>query len=370
MRGIRLDGGTPPADWLKEARDVTDELFTAESLSVTSTAYTLELLPSLSTAGDVTHVGQSLVVVAEVIGKIHVRVFDAAGATLVDVSQPKNDHKASWFNQLAGLLTSNWDPSKLKPLEIKEVFRLCEIICRRYLTSEIIEKNKKLWKDDRVRSWMLGLFNNKCWYSEAQDSVSPYHVDHFRPKGRVTDDLSDEVSDGYWWLAFNWTNYRICGDLLNVKKNDVFPFADLTRATHSNPSSVDKECPILIDPLVEEEARLISYEWRDVETCVAVQSGDVTPEQAARVDRTIEILGLNRLPRLNQKRAQFWDKCKLAIADYKGARGSSNFAKIEQAKATATLKGMIKYDAEFSSVAEACVRKTAPEPLIAAVFGH
>jgi hypothetical protein len=370
MRGIRLDGKTPPADWLKEARDITDELVAAESLSVTSAAYTLELLPNLSKSADITPSGNELVVVSDVAGKIYVRVFDRTGTMIVDASQPKNDHKSSWFTQLTALLTSNWDMSNLKPLEIKEVFRLCEIISRRYLTSEIIEKNKKLWIDDRLRGWMLGLFNNKCWYSEAQESVSPYHVDHFRPKGRVTDDLSDDVSDGYWWLAFNWTNYRMCGDLLNVKKNDVFPFADSTRATHSDPTSVNKECPILIDPLVEEEARLISYEWRDVETCVAIQSGDVTPEQAARVDRTIKILGLNRLPRLNEKRAQFWDKCKLAIADYKGATGSSCFAKIEQAKATATLKGMIKYDAEFSSVAEACVRKTAPAPLIAAVFGH
>ena len=102
--------------------------------------------------------------------------------------------------------------------------------------------------------------------------------------------------------------------------------------------------------------------------CVAVQSGDVTLEQASRVDRTIEILGLNRLPRLNEKRAQLWDKCRLAIADYKGAKGPSCFAIIEQAKATAMLKGMIKYDAEFSSVAEACVWKNAPQPLIAAVF--
>ena len=29
---------------------------------------------------------------------------------------------------------------------------------------------------------------------------------------------------------------------------------------------------------------------------------------------------------------------------------------------------MIAYEAEFSSVSEACIRKNAPEPLIAAVF--
>jgi hypothetical protein len=370
MRGIRINGQTPPADWLKDAQDVTDELFAAESLSVTSAAYTLELLPRLSKEGDITPTGNSLVVVADVTGKIHVRVFDGAGAKLVDAKQPKQDHKTSWYAQLAALLTSNWDQSKLKPLEITEVFRLCEIISRRSLTAEIIENNKSLWTDNRVRDWMLGLFNNKCWYSEAQDSVSSIHVDHFRPKGCVSDDRTSDVADGYWWLAFSWKNYRIGGQLLNVKKNDVFPYADTTRAIPNDPSSIDKECPILIDPLVEEEARLISYEWRDAETCDAVPSADLSPEQADRADRTIAILGLNRLPRLNEKRAQFWDKCKLAIADYKGAKGSSCFAKIEQAKATATLKGMIKYDAEFSSVAEACVWKTAPRPLISAVFGH
>ncbi|MBS0260901.1 MAG: hypothetical protein JSS02_03005 [Planctomycetes bacterium] len=319
---------------------------------------------------DVTQTGSALVVVADVNGKIHVRVFDNTGSILVDASQPKNDHKKSWYVQLANLLTSNWDQSKLKLLEVKEIFRLCEIISRRYLTAAIIEKNKKLWTDDRVRNWMLGLFNNKCWYSEAQDSVSSIHVDHFRPKGCVSDDHTADMSDGYWWLAFNWKKYRIGGQLLNVKKSDVFPFTDLTRATHDDPPSLEKECPVLIDPLVEAEARLISYEWRDEENCVAVRSGDVTPEQALRVDRTIEILGLNRLPRLNEKRAQFWDKCKLAIADYKGANGPSCFAKIEQAKATATLKGMIKYEAEFSSVAEACVWKTAPKPLSSAVFAQ
>jgi len=328
------------------------------------------MFPGLSRKADLTDAGKSLVAVAEVAAKIHVRVFDDKGVLLVDAEQPKIDHKSSWFAKLAALLDSNWDRSKLKPLEVEEIFRLCESISRRFLTSAIIEKNEKLWRDDRVRDWMLGLFNRKCWYTEAQETVSPYHVDHFRPKGRVTDDITDEIADGYWWLAFTWTNYRISGDLINVKKNDVFPFSDQTRATHSDTVGVSKECPILIDPLVEEEARLISYEWRDEETCVAVQSGGITQEQASRVDRTIEILGLNRLPHLNQKRAQFWDRCKLAIADYRGAKGAPCFAIIEQAKAKTTLKGMIHYESEFSSVAEACVRKTAPEPLVAAVFGH
>ncbi|MCY2967875.1 MAG: hypothetical protein NT069_30320 [Planctomycetota bacterium] len=361
---------TPPSDWLTEAQAVTEKLYAAESTVVTSAAYSLTLQPSLADANGVTQTGRSLVVVAEVTGKIYVRVFDGAGTRIVDAKQPKHDHKASWYAQLATLLTCNWDQSKLKPVEISEVFRFCEMIIRRHMTSNIIESNEKLWKDDRIRNWMFALFNNKCWYSEAQESVSYYHVDHFRPKGRVSDDQTDLITDGYWWLAFNWTNYRISGGVLNSKKNDVFPYADMTRAVHNDPSSVAKECPILIDPVVEEEARLISYDWRDEETCIAVQAGGITPEQASRVDRTIEILGLNRETRLNQKRAQLWEKCRLTIADYRGAQGATCFALVEQKNAKRKLKEMISYDAEFSSVAEACVRKTAPEPLLASVFGH
>ena len=93
----------------------------------------------------------------------------------------------------------------------------------------IIEKHKGLWRDDRIRSWLLQQFNNKCWYTEAYDSVSSIHVDHYRPKGRAKD-LDGNECEGYWWLAFEWKNYRICGQLINVKKLDVFPIVEGARA--------------------------------------------------------------------------------------------------------------------------------------------
>ncbi len=59
----------------------------------------------------------------------------------------------------------------------------------------IIEKNEKLWRDKRVRNWLLEQFANKCWYTEAQESVSSYHVDHYRPKGRIKD-LNGDICEG------------------------------------------------------------------------------------------------------------------------------------------------------------------------------
>ncbi|MTJ51968.1 hypothetical protein FJR38_04410 [Anabaena sp. UHCC 0253] len=86
---------------------------------------------------------------------------------------------------------------------------------------KIIEKNEGHWRKDIFRNWLIDQFYRKCWYSEAKESVSSYHVDHFRPKGRAKE-LDGSSRDGYWWLAFEWHNYRISGELLNVKKRICF----------------------------------------------------------------------------------------------------------------------------------------------------
>lgn len=232
----------------------------------------------------------------------------------------------------------------------------------------IIEANKGLWIDNRIRNWLLSQFNNKCWYSEAQESVSSIHVDHYRPKGRVKQKLCAEPEEGYWWLAFDWNNYRICGQLLNVKKGDLFPICEGVRCTPANPVSLELEAPTLIDPR-KDETRLISYE-KDEADCIAVVAAGVVDSDFARAKMTIEILGLNIRPRLNEKRNEFWDKCMMKIDEYQHAQGPQALRQVLQASATSTLKEMIAYSAEFSSISEACIRKNAPEPLIAAVFAQ
>jgi len=48
-------------------------------------------------------------------------------------------------------------------------------------------------------------------YTEAYDSVSSIHVDHYRPKGRITD-LDGNKFEGYWWLAFEWKTIEYAGN--------------------------------------------------------------------------------------------------------------------------------------------------------------
>ncbi len=231
----------------------------------------------------------------------------------------------------------------------------------------IIEKHEGLWRDDRIRNWLLKQFNNKCWYSEAYDSVSSIHVDHYRPKGRLKELLGGNTCDGYWWLAFDWTNYRICGQLLNVKKGDLFPVVEGPRGTADGNVRLQLESPTLIDPVDQDDAALISYE-KDEDACIAVSATGINDVDKERVKNSIEILGLNRLDRLNKKRAISWESCLREIAEYAAPTSAQALRKVSQASARSRLKQMVTYDAEFSSVVTACLRKHAPESLIHAVF--
>lgn len=234
----------------------------------------------------------------------------------------------------------------------------------------ILEANDGFWRDARIRDWLLNQFANKCWYSEAEDSVSSIHVDHFRPKVRVTN-LDGSIEEGYWWLSFNYKNYVIAGQLLNVKKKDYFPILEHEHRAVPNCTEpqLRLEGAVLIDPLTD-QTRLISYD-RDDDGCVAVVAGGVECDvDRFKAEKTIDILGLNRLDRLNQKRGKTWDECLALINDYKGAsaQGAQALTWLQKATAVASLKKKIMYEAEFSSVAQACIRKRAPEALLASVF--
>jgi len=233
----------------------------------------------------------------------------------------------------------------------------------------IIDANEGLWRDDRIRRWLLCQFNNKCWYSEAYESVSSIHVDHYRPKGRLKEALGGETYEGYWWLAFDWRNYRICGQLLNVKKGDLFPITEGSRCNPNDPVSLKLEAPVLIDPRTD-QARLISFE-ADEDGCRAIPAGGIDEQDRLRAEKTIDILGLNIRDQLNAKRKEKWDDCLRHIADFLGAQktyGVQTLKIVHQALAKTALVHMKRYEAEFSSVAEACIEKKAPESLKRMVF--
>src|SRR5215212_10273362 len=66
--------------------------------------------------------------------------------------------------------------------------------------NQIINENSTLWGE--IKEWLEGFSHGKCWFSEARDTCSYWHVEHFRPKKEA----KDPDRDGYWWLAFDFRN--------------------------------------------------------------------------------------------------------------------------------------------------------------------
>ena len=222
MRRVYING-TPPQDWVTEAEAVTKQLRDASKVSLTANDYTIQLFPALKAETEMPSTGMALLAIGEMNNRLYIRVFDGAGSTIVNTKELKQEPDYSPIHEMRKLLTSNWDTTSLKPLEKIEICKIATSIVQRAKIGAIIESNEELWRDDRIRNWLLSQFNNKCWYSEAQESVSSVHVDHYRPKGRFKQELGGETEEGYWWLAFDLSNYRICGQLLNVNKGDLFP---------------------------------------------------------------------------------------------------------------------------------------------------
>lgn len=137
----------------------------------------------------------------------------------------------------------------------------------------------------------------KCWYCESPVDRSDNAVDHFRPKGRVSD--AAKPHSGYRWLAFEPSNYRYSCTFCNSRRKDVeggtaggkgdrFPLIDESARVYS-PGPIDGERPTLLDPCKLFDWRLLGCRREDGEPCPATQaSADIH-----RVVMSIEIYHLD-----------------------------------------------------------------------------
>jgi hypothetical protein len=113
----------------------------------------------------------------------------------------------------------------------------------------------RIWSE--LQDWLRKLSHGKCWYSEAREIYSFYDVDHFRPKNRVKQ-LDGTEREPYWWLAFEWRNYRLSGGIgnrLNRDENnetrgkgDFFPLREGSPAATGPKSDLRDELIYLLDP--------------------------------------------------------------------------------------------------------------------------
>jgi uncharacterized protein (TIGR02646 family) len=240
-----------------------------------------------------------------------------------------------------------------------------------------IKRNSSLW--NRVKPYLTVISGRhqtdyKCWYCETKDIRSDYHVDHFRPKNRVKNKgCSPEA--GYWWLAFDHTNYRLACSYCNSLhsddesetrgKADQFPLEEGSIRA-SNPSdNLDDERYLLLDPTKPGDPGLLSFA-EDGRIYSRYPKGTFACKKA---EVSIEILNLNDV-RIEEARKLLWRYC-LRKVD----QGTKEFARFVQNGSIAAKKSfddicleiieMVAPHSEFSAMARYCFRGTGQDWVLA-----
>jgi uncharacterized protein (TIGR02646 family) len=222
--------------------------------------------------------------------------------------------------------------------------------------SKIIDDNSPVWGD--LKQWLLELSDQKCWFSEAKDCFSHWDVEHYRPK-KLAKDADGTVHDGYWWLAFDWTNLRICGNAGNRKKGTFFPLrAGCARCAPFG--DLRHEDAQLLDPIDEDDPALLSFNLEGR----AIPAAHVTDAwEKARVEYSVERYNLD-FPPLMDKRKTVWAECWDRIQEYLNELKlyhndrTNGIAKDRYKQAAKRLRELIHDEQELSALARACILST------------
>ncbi len=223
----------------------------------------------------------------------------------------------------------------------------------------LIDKYKNHWRKPELVNWLSDLSFEKCWYTETKFGGDYQEVEHYRPKKgtKQADGSLHSLHSGYYWLAFDLTNYRLCKSRPNRKKGTFFPILnERIRANDENDPWQD-ESPLFLDPLKSNDILLLSFN----DTGKPVPEEGIDPNDLLRVNFTIDKYFLDERV-LNTRRQETWNATRVLFYSYLNLMTEVHKSGSSAMRATAEselkkLRGLVAPSAEFSSVAKASLLK-------------
>lgn len=224
---------------------------------------------------------------------------------------------------------------------------------------KLVERNKFIdcnsvhW--GKLKPWLLALSHGKCWFTEGRDICSHLDVEHYRPKKSCIT-VNGVNQDGYWWLAFEYGNFRIAGTVPNRKKGGWFPLHSASRYSTYNARCEESETPYLLDPINKSDVALLAFD----EEGNAIPKPGIDTWEEQRVKMSIERLKLNDHDALPAERRRVWQQVTQVIEKYLKAKlayrpGINPSPKETMEDALRQLYKWTREDAELSSVARWCI---------------
>lgn len=184
----------------------------------------------------------------------------------------------------------------------------------------LIFKKHPIWQELFIP--LQKLSNGKCWYSEAKDVMSDRDVDHFRPKNEAKN-LDGKNRDGYWWLAYDYENYRFSSMYSNQKRYDkfdktkdvggkssYFPLFPDSYIASTKRRLVDEDI-MLLDPIDEDDPCLLTFD----DSGEAIPN-TLSPKDIMRVNVSIRLYHLDHTP-LKEERQKVWINASVLLMKFK-----------------------------------------------------
>lgn len=218
----------------------------------------------------------------------------------------------------------------------------------------IIDNNQPLWNE--LKGHLSALSNNKCWYTESVNAAAHCHIDHFRPKKEVVDD-DGNTTTGYWWLAFDWLNYRFTGPAPNVRKKSYFQVIANRALQYGD--VYENEDILFLDPIDINDPDELAF---TNEGLVKPKSDDIQSQNFKKVNYSVKRLNLNA-PTLIDVRKDKYNKAITLVKKIERlvAQQNQNFDISRKNTISGYMKElweMCGRKSEFSAAVKYCLKST------------